>query len=185
MHETQMHVQLKTIGPPLTVAAAEPQASLPASVALADPPPYETPELLAPFPSDLTTGPADPAPVVDPQLPVPAPIAVSEFNEDEYIPVARLAVRPRAMGRISVPYPPDVDRTGVSSAKLTLFIDEEGTVVKLKVDDSDLPPQFQETANNAFAQARFKPGRTDDHAVKSRMRIEVMFDGGPAGAPTP
>ncbi|MEP6657960.1 MAG: energy transducer TonB [Betaproteobacteria bacterium] len=180
-----MRVQLKTVEPLLAIAAAEPQASLPANVAVADPPPYETPELLAPFPSDLTPRSADPAPGVDPALPVPAPIAISEFNEDEYLPASHLSVRPRAVERISVPYPPDVDRTGVSSAKLTLFIDEEGTVVKLKVDDSDLPPQFQETANHAFARARFNPGRIDDRAVKSRMRIEVMFDSGPAGAPKP
>lgn len=109
--------------------------------------------------------------------PLPAALLLPPgFDEAEYTPSARLSVRPSAVDEIAVPYPEGVDHRGVSKAILMLFIDEEGTVVRVKIDKSDLPSQFQEAATNSFAQARFHPGRIDDRPVKSRMRIEVTFD---------
>jgi len=112
---------------------------------------------------------------IETPLAVPLPVPPA-FDEAQYAPSARLSVRPSAVDEISVPYPEGVDRRGVAKALLTLFIDEDGVVAKVKVDDSDLPPPFQESAKNAFAQARFHPGQIDDRSVKSRMRIEVTFE---------
>ena len=130
----------------------------------------------------------EPAQQIDhrPELPLlsAALLLPPGFDEAEYMPSARLSVRPSAVDEISVPYPDGVDHRGVSKAILTLFIDEEGAVVRVKIDKSDLPPQLQEAATNTFAQARFHPGRIDDRPVKSRMRIEVTFDSDAASGGT-
>jgi len=98
------------------------------------------------------------------------------FDEAQYTPSGRLTVRPSAVGEIAIPYPKGVDHRGVVKSMLTLFIDEKGTVVKVKMDESDLPAPFQDAAKHAFARARFYPGRIDDLPVRSRMRIEVTFE---------
>jgi TonB family protein len=136
--------------------------------------PEPRPEPFAP-PSPPTQKQARPATAPPLSVPLPVPPA---FDEAQYTPSGRLSVRPFAVDEISVPYPEGVDRRGVSKALLTLFIDEDGTVVRVKIDDSDLPPQFQEAAKKAFEQARFHPGQIDDRPVKVRMRIEVTFESG-------
>jgi TonB family protein len=132
------------------------------------------PERSAP-PSQPTQKQARPADVPALSMPLPVPPA---FDEAQYMPSGRLSVRPFAVDEISVPYPEGIDYRGVAKALLTLFIDEDGTVVRTKIDDSDLPPQFQEAAKKAFEQVRFHPGEIDDRPVKARMRIEVTFEGG-------
>ena len=43
--------------------------------------------------------------------------------------------------------------------------------------DAALPPPFVEAAREAFLQAHFAPGERQGMAVKSRIDIEVSFDG--------
>jgi Gram-negative bacterial TonB protein C-terminal len=142
----------------------------PAVVAALEPPPQRS----AP-PSQPTQKQARPADV--PALSVPLPVPPG-FDEAQYTSSGRLSVRPFAMDEISVPSPEGIDYRGVVKALLTLFIDEDGTVVRTKIDDADLPPQFQEAAKKAFEQVRFHPGEIDDRPVKARMRIEVTFESG-------
>jgi hypothetical protein len=120
----------------------------------------------------------------DSGLPIlPSALALPDaFDEAEYIPGADLSVRPSPAERISVPYPADVDRRGVTDVILTLFIDEVGTVVRVRGDSSDLPSRFREVAENAFSRARFHPGLVDGLPVRSRIRIAVTFDSGTADA---
>jgi TonB family protein len=136
--------------------------------------PEPRPERSAP-PSQPTQKQARPADV--PALAVPLAVPPA-FDEAQYTPSGRLSLRPFAVDEISVPSPEGIDYRGVVKALLTLFIDEDGTVVRTKIDDSDLPPQFQEAARKAFEQVRFHPGEIDDRPVKARMRIEVTFESG-------
>jgi hypothetical protein len=42
-----------------------------------------------------------------------------------------------------------------------------------------LPPALEDAARKAFVQARFRPGEHAEHGVvKSRIRVEVVFEGG-------
>ncbi len=62
---------------------------------------------------------------------------------------------------------------------MTLFIDETGAVVRVRCEGNTLPPAFEEAARNAFMNVRFRPGELADHgAVKSRIRVEVVFEAG-------
>ena len=113
-----------------------------------------------------------------PEVPLlPSPLAAPlAFNESIYIRSNQLSVRPVRIGEILIPYPEGVEWRGISKAILSLFIDEEGAVVRVNVDKSELPFQFQEAATDVFARARFRPGEIDGRPVKSRISIEVTFD---------
>ncbi len=62
------------------------------------------------------------------------------------------------------------------SAELTLFIDADGTVRRLRVDRGDLPIWLEDAVRQSFLQARFQPGERDGQAVRAQMRIEVEFE---------
>lgn len=89
---------------------------------------------------------------------------------------------PQALGIVQITYPPGVEPGRVRKGRLTLFIDEAGVVRKVMVwpptDPQDaLPPPFVQAAREAFLQARFAPGERHGVPVKSRIDIEVSFDG--------
>lgn len=91
---------------------------------------------------------------------------------------------PQALGIVQIAYPPGAEPGRVHTGRLTLFIDETGTVRKVAVvdvpgasPDAALPPPFVEAAREAFLQAHFAPGERQGMAVKSRIDIEVSFDG--------
>jgi Gram-negative bacterial TonB protein C-terminal len=152
-------VRLVTARPPAEVATAE------QNIASQNVPAAETPE---PPHSEIPRSESTRAPMA-----VPVPL---ESDDAQYASPETLSVRPMPMGEINVPYPDDTGDRGISKTSLTLFIDEDGTVVRVRIDDSELPPQFQEAAKNAFAKARFHPGQMGDRPVKSRMRVEVTFE---------
>ena len=109
------------------------------------------------------------------RAPRPASQSSGPFAEAHYAKAGALSVRPSPIGEISVPSPDRAAVQGVVTTKLTLFIDENGTVAKLTFDDPKLSRPFREAAQSAFAKARFNPGRIGDRPVKSRMRIELTF----------
>jgi len=102
----------------------------------------------------------------------------SDVDEGAYLPVSRLTMRPTPVKGIFVPYPDAARRNGRMSARLVLLIDEDGTVVKVSSNDPQLPAIFAESAINAFAHARFHPGRIAETAVKTRMVVDVEFEEG-------
>ncbi|WP_167481181.1 energy transducer TonB [Acidovorax cavernicola] len=59
---------------------------------------------------------------------------------------------------------------------LSLFIDEQGHVERVDAEEPTLPPAFEQAAREAFIAAEFSPGEIDGRAVKSRLRVEVVFD---------
>ena len=89
---------------------------------------------------------------------------------------------PQALGIVQIGYPPGVEPGRVRTGRLTLFIDEAGAVRKVMVasapnTEDALPAPFVEAAREAFLQARFAPGERLGMAVKSRIDVEVSFDG--------
>lgn len=98
---------------------------------------------------------------------------------EEYVPRPRLSLPPQAATRVIVPFPAQVDATGRFTAVLALFIDEDGIVRRVRVDDSTLPSSMQDAATQAFLQAHFLPGQVQGQVVKSLIHIEVVFDNTP------
>lgn len=87
-----------------------------------------------------------------------------------------LDLGPRSLARIQIAYPEGVPDQALQAGRLTLFIDEHGTVKRILVLDQSLPPPFQEAARNAFLQARFAPAERAGRIVRARIDVEVVFD---------
>ena len=112
-----------------------------------------------------------------PSAPTQAPLTyLSAFVESDFALVESLTHRPAPASDVVIPYPPGADVLGKLSVYLTLFIDENGDVVRVATDVSDVPERFVETAKSAFRSALFSPGLNTNGAVKSQLRIEVTFD---------
>ena len=97
---------------------------------------------------------------------------------EDYMDAGRLSVRASPVGEVAIPEPEVNGRRGVLKATLILFIDSDGEVNGIDVEESALPPEFEASAKQAFAQARFHPGIFRGRFVKSKLRIEVVFDSG-------
>src|SRR5207248_52724 len=102
-----------------------------------------------------------------------APIA---FEETRYVGSGQLTVRPSPAEEIRLPSPIIASNREAVTAILLIFIDEQGTVDSVKVDNLGVPQPFREAAESAFAKAHFHPGMVGDRPVKSRMRVEVTFE---------
>ncbi len=111
------------------------------------------------------------APAVTPE----AANAASPTSLD-YLPRDRLSVPPRPIGFVDVPFPPEVTQAVHLAVQLTLFIDEQGTVQRVRIDGPDVGPVLEEAARSSFMQARFAPGELNGRAVRSQLRIEVTFE---------
>jgi len=133
-------------------------------------------DVAAAEPSVTTTAPSNDgdAPA---SLDAPTP---STPDLDEYVPRPLLTVPPVAQGLVIIGEPAgDNAGTGRYTGILSLFIDEQGQVQHVVGEEPLLPPAFEQAAREAFMGARFAPGRVDERVVKSRVRVEVVFDNTP------
>lgn len=130
-----------------------------------------------PFPA------ADAAPVsASPPQPAIGLVTPARESDADYYPRAALSLAPAPVDAIVIDYPPIADDSGHHVSELSLFIDEAGRVTRVRVDGQALPPALEQAARDAFTGARFRPGEVDGHVVKSRIRIEVVFDNRPPGS---
>ena len=117
--------------------------------------------------------------------PATADAAASPFvaeSGDEYVPRSSLTVPPVPRSSVILEMPPGMLKFGRRASVLSIFIDAQGQVDNIVVDGPPLPPSMEAAARQAFRAAKFSPGQVDGHAVKSHIRIEVVFgDDDPAG----
>jgi hypothetical protein len=59
---------------------------------------------------------------------------------------------------------------------LRLLISDDGVVDRVLVEDSYLPEVIETQIVQAFANVRFLPGKIDDTAVRSQLRLEVRLE---------
>lgn len=127
-----------------------------------------TPEARTPSPEaaprDLTAVPP----------PTPASSPAASFGDDRYWPRSALSRAPVAQSSVVLPYP-DSAPGGWYRAELSLFIDTDGRVQRVRVDTPGLPPPLEDAARQAFLAAPFQPGEIDGLPVRARMRVEVEF----------
>jgi hypothetical protein len=103
----------------------------------------------------------------------------SNFGDD-YVPRPLLAVPPVARTPVTFAAPYGEMIRSRHVGVFSLFIDEHGQVQRVEADDTaSLPDALAQAAREAFMAAQFTPGEIDGGAVKSRVRVEVVFDDAP------
>ncbi len=96
---------------------------------------------------------------------------------DQYLPRSQLSVGPSPREHILLGYPDDGPAVGRFMLTLALYIDERGAVRRVDVaSDEALPDTLRQAARLAFTGQRFTPGERAGEVVKSRIRIEVLFE---------
>jgi hypothetical protein len=93
-----------------------------------------------------------------------------------YLPSSQVTQRATPLQEVEIPYPDTFHAPGRLTAKLMLFIDENGVVAKVGAAEPRLPRPFEEAAARAFEKARFNPAMLNGRPVKSRMLVQVVFD---------
>ncbi len=89
-----------------------------------------------------------------------------------FYPSAALTIRPVAL---SEPLLDDNDAVSGEQV-LTLWIDDQGAVVEVAVERSDLPADRRRAVTDAFRAVRFAPGEFNGKKVGAVMRIAVSYD---------
>jgi protein TonB len=92
-----------------------------------------------------------------------------------YIPADELDVRPLIMTHVMPEYPADIVSGARGRVVLQLFISADGTLDGLQVAHAEPHGVFEQAALQAFAKARFTPGKKNGEAVPSLVLIEVTF----------
>jgi periplasmic protein TonB len=101
-------------------------------------------------------------------------------EDDQFVARALLDVAPSPLAPVVLAFPTRFSDGGRFVGELTLFIDETGVVVRVRSEGEALPPLLEEAARSAFMNVRFRPGELAEHGVvKSRIRIEVVFESDP------
>ena len=109
----------------------------------------------------------------------------TEAPEGGYVPRPLLSVAPEPVIPVVIAVPPAAAAgrlIGRYSAVLALYIDEEGRVRRVEAESPALPEPMERAARQAFLAARFSPGQVAGQVVKSRIRVEVVFDDEPASS---
>ncbi len=114
-------------------------------------------------------------------LPVSAiePTSSGEWEDKDFFPRNALDIGPYPAQPVLIEYPSVDAGSGTHVSELALFIDENGRVVRIRVDGPALPAAMEEAARLAFMGATFSPGQVDGLPVRSRIRVEVVFEEGP------
>lgn len=99
-------------------------------------------------------------------------------DDDLFVARSLLSVPPVATAPVLIDFPAFAGQAERYRGELTLFIDEQGVVVRVRAEGDALPAPLEEAARRAFMAVRFSPGELGvQGAVKSRIRVEVVFEG--------
>lgn len=96
-----------------------------------------------------------------------------------YLSVEELDERPQIRSHVEPAFPLDANAPA-GRVVLRLLIGETGAVDKAVVVQADPPGPFEVAAVEAFAPARFSPGRKGGVAVKSALTLELKFGEAPS-----
>ncbi len=103
------------------------------------------------------------------------------LGDEDFFSRESLDVGPQPTSAVLIDYPQLASVTGTHVSELSLFIDDAGKVVKIRVDGNSLPAAMEAAARSAFMGTVFSPGFIDGLPVRSRIRVEVRFEEGSAG----
>ena len=97
------------------------------------------------------------------------------ISDPTYYPAGQVEVRPEALDEIRPVYPEAAGNIG-GVVILLLLIDETGAVREVTVEEANPPGVFEESAINAFKNARFSPAFKNSEWVRSRVLIRVRYE---------
>jgi protein TonB len=126
--------------------------------------------------------PAAATPAVEPQsapaVTPPAPaVALTSSVDLTYYSARDVDVHPRALREVVPVYPDEADRQRVSGKlRLQLKLQADGRVSDIEVLSATPPGVFNESALQAFRDARFSPAQKNGRPVRSLVQIEVVYD---------
>ncbi len=107
-----------------------------------------------------------------------------EVSVEQYLPHSVLSHPPFPLEEIVVPWPENLLSLGKSVAVFVVHIDQFGIVREVFADDENNFTGLEGVVRGAFLGTRFSPGQIDGRPVRSRIRIEVVFESIlPGGAP--
>ena len=105
-------------------------------------------------------------------------VRVTDREPDGYVPRSQLTEPPVLQAPVVIKEPAvQTPSFGMRTGILALYIDDEGRVLQVLGQEPALPAEYEQAAREAFLEARYTPGRIDGRAVKSRVRVEVKFNG--------
>lgn len=165
---------------PATTPARSERAARDRPPSMPEPTPDAAPDPLPdPVPQPLPPpGAGQPQAAVEP---MPSPGATEPDDDSTYLAPDQLDRRAQAVAAIDLPYP-DLAPPGHFRAALTLFIEHDGRVSRVRLEPDPhapgggaLPPVLEDSARQAFLASLFAPGELGGRAVRSRLRIEVEF----------
>jgi len=107
---------------------------------------------------------------------------VSDFHivvppKPYYFQPNELTEQPEVVVDISSDLSPILSSGVAQLAILNLFINEDGDIDEVVVENSLLSEPAQHLMKDAFSKTQFTPGKVAGLAVKSQLRIEVMLEG--------
>ncbi|MDO9236712.1 MAG: hypothetical protein Q7U28_11880 [Aquabacterium sp.] len=136
-------------------------------------------EPLAAQSAEATPTPETQATQETPAPPTSANTAHPAPGVDDYLPRPLLSAPPVVRTPVLMAAPPGETEIARRVGTLSLFIDEHGQVHHIVANEPRLPIAFEQAARDAFMAAHFSPGQLEGQAVKSRIRVEVVFDNTP------
>ncbi|MGE5450231.1 MAG: energy transducer TonB [Acidobacteriota bacterium] len=108
-----------------------------------------------------------------------SPLVGDAGGDSPYIPRPELSIPPVPQAPVLLTAPPGQSEVSRISGILSLYIDEHGTVHHITASGEPMPPEFEQAARQAFMALTFRPGVLNGEPVKSRIRVEVVFDNTP------
>ena len=106
---------------------------------------------------------------------MPSPGATEPDDDSTYLAPDQLDRRAQAVAAIDLPYP-DLAPPGHFRAALTLFIEHDGRVSRVRLEPDPhapgggaLPPVLEDSARQAFLASLFEPGTLGGRAGRSRL----------------
>jgi len=103
-----------------------------------------------------------------------APHSAQADPDNTYLPRVALSQAPKTLAAVLLDYPSEAP-SGRHVAQLTLYIDENGQVQRVRLNSAALPAALMDNARQAFLHTRFTPGEVEGRAVKAQIDVEVEY----------
>jgi hypothetical protein len=130
---------------------------------------------------DRPDAPAPTAPELFEAMPAPPEkkslLAIAKPPEPHYFRTTEVSAKPFILQDLPVELGQLFPGVPPQSAVFLLFINEQGNIDRVTIEDTELPEQSRQILSDAFANLTFHPAQIDDIPVRSQMKIEITIEG--------
>lgn len=117
-----------------------------------------------------------PAPVGQPSIDVPPMLPIHGQAEVRYFQLSELTQEPLVAHGLIGDKLLVVPGISPQSATVQVSIDDQGHVVRVTLEDSQLSDEEKRLMIDAFLRVKFHPGKIGRIPVSSQMRMEIMLE---------